>query len=152
MSNPNKCNLSCICCLANKKGARNIKGHRFYRQSAVLPFWRYLEMLRKEARGSAETGSGPSDFLASKWAQAHPSVAEYLTQDKWEDGSARELSTLSIKVQDSGILAVLNDVDSRRSLYVFGTTFEAALKSLEGALAKPGADWRAWSQKGKKKG
>lgn len=108
-------------------------------------------MLKKQTAESLNPGSGPADFLASKWAQAHPTVAEYLTQSQWEDGSARELSTISLKVQDGGILAVLNDVDSRKSLYIFGGTVEAALKALEAALARPGADWRAWSQKGKGK-
>ena len=104
-------------------------------------------MKRPEATQVARDGMFPD----GKWAQALPTIAEYLSSEAWDDGSSRERSSLSIKVQDGCILAVLQDHEFGRGLYVVGATVDAALKSLEKALQSPSADWRVWKSAKKKK-
>lgn len=84
-----------------------------------------------------------------KWAKSLPTLCEYLVTTEWEGGGAREPSTLVLKVQNGCILAAVNDVALKRSLYVSGDTVEATLKSMEKALQSPTADWRKWGSKKK---
>lgn len=103
------------------------------------------------SRDDTPSSGKPGEFPDEKWSKGLPTIVEYMTQDKWGDGKERELSGVTVKYQDGLILIVLNDVAQRRSLYVSANSVEGALKALEKAVSGPGADWRAWSGKGRKK-
>lgn len=103
------------------------------------------------ARPETRAAAGVGDFPDETWKKNMPTIVEYLTQDKWPDNKDRELATVSIKFQDGRVLAVLNDQDLRRSLYVSGDDVSKALRALEKALNDPVADWRAWGGNKKKK-
>lgn len=107
--------------------------------------------LRKPTQADQAAQGSPKALLETPWCKRLPALSEYLCSDSWDDDSPRELSTLTLKVQDGGFLAVMNDLALRRSCYYWGGTVEDALKALEKALGGTGADWRAWSHKGKKK-
>lgn len=104
-------------------------------------------MKRPEAAAAAESGVFPDPAFA----KIHPTLAEYLGDDRWEDGSARERSSLQLKVQDGVILAVLQDHELSRGLYVVGESVTAALRALEKHAGGPGADWRSWKIRKAKK-
>lgn len=99
---------------------------------------------------SAETAEFPDDL----WKKTLPLIVEYLTATKYDDGTERKLSSISIKEQDGSVLVALNDADLDRGLYRTGKTVVDALKAIEKALATDSADWRVWKreQRGKKKG
>lgn len=81
-----------------------------------------------------------------------PRLWEHLADDKWDDGSAREPSSLSVFVADGQMKACLNDRDSECSLYVSGATLVDCLTALEKRLnGDKEADWRAWGKKKKRK-
>jgi hypothetical protein len=63
---------------------------------------------------------------------------------EYEDGTKRELATLTVKEQEGQVLVVLNDKDTSASAYVTGSDVLAALRSLEKALVGGNADWRRW--------
>jgi hypothetical protein len=89
-------------------------------------------------------------FPDEAWLKKLPTICEYLADDAWDDGSPRELSTVSIKCVEGRVVAVLNDPEERRSLYVSGESVMKAMESLERALGSPQADWRRWQGSGKK--
>lgn len=106
-------------------------------------------MIRKREQEAQLTGG--SSWPDDTWLKGLPTICEYLTQETYEGGGARELSKVSISYQDGLVLAAMNDSDQRCSLYRSGDTVLQALKALEKALAGPGADWRSWGgKKGKK--
>ena len=105
--------------------------------------------MKKPESGVTPTWLGK--FPDEKWLKVFPCLCEYLADETWEDGTGRELSTLTIKSQEGHVLAVLNDVAMRRSLYVAGESVEQAVKALERSLGSPGADWRPWGGARKKK-
>jgi len=80
-----------------------------------------------------------------------PLLSEHMGTTVYDDGSARETSTVSLFVEDGCMRAALNDRDNRRSLYISAEGVEACLKGLEAMLADERAQWRAWKVGGKKK-
>lgn len=79
-----------------------------------------------------------------------PTVYEYLVTSKWDDGSERESSTLSVFVEDGMLKIALNDRDQHRSLYVSAETLQGALAALEKAVSGSMPEWRSWGKRGKK--
>lgn len=78
------------------------------------------------------------------FVKKYPLIYEHLTEVKWDDGTAREPSTMSIFVEEGRFKAALNDKATRRSLYVSGERFQDALGALEKALGSQTPDWRVW--------
>lgn len=105
-------------------------------------------MKKPEVVAKAAEGGCPDPAFT----KLYPTLAEYIGDDRWEDGTPRERSSLQVKVQDGMILAVLQDHDLSRGLYVVGESVTEALRSLEKHAKDPAADWRAWkAYKGKRK-
>jgi hypothetical protein len=107
--------------------------------------------MKRPDPATAEAPGGPAQFPDDRWVKSMPLLCEYLASDAWDDGKPREQSTVSIKCQDGRVLAVLNDLEMRRSLYVSAETVEGALKALEKHLGSSLADWRAWKGPARKK-
>lgn len=70
-----------------------------------------------------------------------PALWEFLTVARYEDGQARETSTISISVADDGYKVCLRDRDNGRCLWVTGMTFFDTLKTLEATLKSEDAPW-----------
>lgn len=95
-------------------------------------------------------GIGEVPMVDAKWASAHPLIVEHLTHASWDDGTPREVSTITVFVNDGRIKLCLNDREAQCSLYVTADTMQGAFASLEKQLASgPRADWRKWAPKGK---
>lgn len=102
-------------------------------------------MKRPESAQPALAGNGTrSRFPDDEWEGLFPLVCEYLTTDIYEDGSTRERSGLTIKVQDGKVLVMLNDPSVKRSLYRVGGSLNEALSAIEDVVGSPNADWRIW--------
>lgn len=71
-----------------------------------------------------------------------PTVWEWLTTTAFEDGDSRIPSTLLILSEGGRVKVCLNDRASSRSTWKSGQTLDAALLSLDEALAADNCEWR----------
>ncbi len=142
--------VNCPRCYANRKGRSSFAGHRYYRAKYVpiLPYWSHYV---KRPTERPTTGDDGATTISSGCLGKLPLLVEHLGTQKYEDGSSRETSTLSVFTEDGGLRVALNDRDNRRSLYVSADSLEGCLKALEAMLADDRAAWRAWKTGGKKK-
>jgi hypothetical protein len=99
---------------------------------------------RQATVGSVLAGMPDNDFAAE-----YPTITDYLTCIRYEDGSARVVSALSLFLEEGSCKVALNDKDCKRSLYVAADTFKGALVLLEAALQTDAAPWRQWNGKRK---
>lgn len=98
-------------------------------------------MQRPSTTAAAASGS---EWPDEKWKKETPILTEFLSAALYDDGTVRELSQLTVKLQDGQVLACLQDKDLRRGLYRVSSTVAGALKAIEKALAESSADWRPW--------
>jgi len=80
-----------------------------------------------------------------------PMVLAMLTDDKWDDGSTRETSTLLLFVDADRLKACFKDRALERSVFVTGESLEAILDTLETGLETDALEWRGYGREGKKK-
>lgn len=141
---------NCGKCYENRKGRATHQGHRYclWHPRRKRPYWE-TTVKRPDASklSPAQANAPPTD----QFAVTAPGLMEYLTHDKYEDGTPRERSALSVFIEDGWYKLALNDKDLRRSLYVTAESLIEALKALERHLLADTGDWRSWSG-GKKKG
>jgi len=89
-------------------------------------------------------------FSDEAWAKKYPSIVEHLVCGAYDDGTPRELSSLTISASDGQLQLALNDKEMRRSLYTSAGTLPEALQLMERALVSGTCPWRPW-QGGKRK-
>lgn len=77
-----------------------------------------------------------------EWSSRWPLMLAYMTQDRWEDGTQRQTSSLLLFKQDGMIKVMLRDKDTGLCLWAAGGGLFAALNAVEGLLGDPKADWR----------
>jgi len=76
-------------------------------------------------------------------ARRAPTVLQWLSDDRWDDGSTRQPSTLLVFAEDGCLKACLNDRDGSRSVFVTGGSLEGILDTLEAGLQEDSLPWRA---------
>lgn len=91
---------------------------------------------------TAEAGGVPTAFADHQMAKVCPALLEYLVEDRWEDGSARERATLLLFVEDGWWKACLNDRASQRALWASASTLQGVLGTLEECLQQGTGEWR----------
>lgn len=79
---------------------------------------------------------------AGAWAEAYPSLVEYLTSVRWADGKAREVATLLMVAEGGAWKVCLHDRANGRSVWVSGQSPYEALEVLDGQLETDTAVWR----------
>lgn len=100
-----------------------------------------MSLLRKEdleGRG----GTGPRVLTDHKFASDYPILWSYLTQNKWQDGSPRQTSSLLLFADDGILKGMLRDRDAGLCLWVAGATVSGLFDALEAAVSDSKADWR----------
>ena len=131
----------CYLCTLGAKGKAFYKGHRGYRCGMEIKNGRSRMALVRPTGNQA--GSGGGGVLAGSDATIlFPNVWEYLTGLAWEDGSARQTSTLLVFVEDGMCKMCINDRALGRKAWATGPTPEAAITSLESCLASGAVEWR----------
>lgn len=108
---------------------------------------RDIVMKKPDAKANAEIPDGT--MPDPKFLTDYPSLSEYLSATKWDDGTLRKPCKLSVSVKDSGINLALNDDNFRQSCYSWGRGLQEALETMEEGLTSGQAEWRSWSKKGK---
>ena len=116
----------CPLCYEGAKGRRYWRGHFGYRSPRPV---RQLEVTQVKKPISAVPNSNPlaDDGFLAKERTRWPSLVEYLSQTKWDDGSPRETSTLMLLVEDGMLKACINDRALGRSLWVAADELNVAL-------------------------
>lgn len=84
-------------------------------------------------------GPGVSD---PQMQQRCPTLWQFLTTCQYDDGTAREPSTLLVFLQDGSLKGMIRDKDGDRCLWAAARSLVGLLDALDGALGDPGADWR----------
>ncbi len=94
---------------------------------------------RRESESDVRGGVFDLDSLLPRRA---PTLYQFLTDDKWDDGSQREPGTLLLFADAGRFKACLNDRDSGRSVFVSAVSLEGILEALEEGLAGDSLEWR----------
>jgi len=124
--------------------------YRFYFcKKTYLTTYRTEEMKKRESTPAGEVARAA--VADPSMEKKFPRVWEYMTLLHFDDGTARDLSKLSIFVENGKVKCALNDPAERASLYVAADTLEGALKALEATLGQENPEWRAWNHSTKKK-
>lgn len=91
----------------------------------------------------------PTCPIDPAFQQDFPTLAAYLGDDVWEDGSPRLRSTLIVFAEDDLYKMCLTDKDSDQTLWVASKTMWGLLGAMEGRLNDPDAEWRKRKGPGK---
>lgn len=130
----------CGYCYANLKGRSCFSGHLKGRKGGGYATAKRMALVKPSVAGGVVQGGGKS--VESEFATLHTCLAEYLTSEAWEDGSARITSSLLIFVEGGLYKACLNDRALERTGWATGPSLEACLASLDAAIASDGIEWR----------
>lgn len=76
--------------------------------------------------------------------RTYPSLCEYLVTEKWDDGTARQPSAISLTIDGGHVNIALNDKALKQSLYCVAPTLAEGLQLLEQVLKDGTGNWRAW--------
>lgn len=105
--------------------------------------------MKKPVSGAAApTASG--SWCDPEFQLCYPSLGEHLADTKWDDGSPREVSTVTVKVEGGRFNLSLNDREERSSAYVTADTLHEGLRLLDEGILSGRLDWRPWGGRKKK--
>lgn len=100
-----------------------------------------MGLVRKAELGQKGATLGP--VKPAMMEREMPLVTSYLFDDAYENGEARQRSTITVMAGDLvGVKVVLNDRAEAMSLWVTGESVDDALLTMEILLSKPDAPWR----------
>jgi hypothetical protein len=84
------------------------------------------------------------------WACGYRVLWEFLSEAKYEDGTARVLPSVTLFVDETGLKACLNDRDQGQVAFVSAGTLEGLWEALERGLTNCSLDWRSATAKRRK--
>ena len=98
----------------------------------------------KKPDAKAKAAIKKDGFSDLDFRKRYPKLTEYLITSRWEDGSARELSSIAISVHDGLVQVAVNDKELKQSLYSTAGTLPEALQLAEDAIKDDLGAWRPW--------
>jgi len=133
--------------------AREWKRSKQVNATLLVPqeFWREMDSYQKKEmvmsflqKGRPATVAGANAGVAvdGDFADRYPALSEYMTGDKYPDGSKRDVSRLGVFVDPDGWKAQLRDVDRGLVLWATDRSFLGVLEALEGLLISEQPPWR----------
>jgi len=133
--------LWCPLCYEGLRGRRSHKGHstcirHMCKRARRKRVW---FMLKKR---SSDNGQSPERPPSCRLTESLPSLAEFLAEVAWPDGSPRQTGTLMVFVEDGRWKGWLHDRDQSCSCFVSNTTLSNLLSALDAGLADEGLEWR----------
>lgn len=81
----------------------------------------------------------------SDFAKRFPTLAQFLCDCWYDDGEAREVSSLTVKMAD-GVTLALSDPDLSQSCFTTAPTLSDAFLAMESALAGGLIKWHRWKR------
>lgn len=87
----------------------------------------------------------------AEFARMYPTIAAYLSDDRWDDGKPRELSSLTVSIVGGLLQLALNDKARGCSCYSSAPSLGEALALLDNAVLEERVQWRVWKQGGEKR-
>jgi len=100
----------------------------------------------KKAKASESGPVDPVGGLDADWLKRHPALVEYLTLDRFDDGSRRETASITLFAGEGMLKACFNDRANRRMAFVSGSSPSALLGALERGLSSDSLEWREVKQ------
>jgi hypothetical protein len=94
---------------------------------------------KAERRVSDPAGGG---FVDAAFTASYPTLWMYLTQRRWDDGSERRTSTLTIFADGVAAKCLLKDRDAGLCLWVASESVLTLFEVLEAALCDGETEWR----------
>jgi len=83
------------------------------------------------------------DAVDGEFSSRYPTLWDYLSQAAWEDGKARQTSTLFIFLDDGKWTVMLKDRDRELVAFFKAERLTVCLTLIEDALCSDSVDWRA---------
>lgn len=99
-----------------------------------------MAIAKPNQNGSPNGVPGPA--AGGDWGVLFPTLVEYLTSDRYEDGSARLTSTLLVFAESGTWKACFADRDNDRNTFVSAGTPEGCLGVLEERLKSDTVEWK----------
>jgi len=106
-------------------------------------------MVKRRSTGESNGDSSRDRLLDEDFFEEWPTVWEYLSETRFDDGKPRETSTVLIFVDAERLKVCLSDREANEVAFVSGATFKEAMDALERGLAGGTLDWRPGKRKGK---
>lgn len=135
------CEGWCGQCYSNIKGRSNYRGHQGYR-SRPTPAAEGVLVAIKKRQSALEPSAAPVALAKTLFAKSCPTLFEFLSAESYEDGTSRQLPTITVFVSPSGFQACLNDRDQSQACFVTSGTLEGLWAALEKGLADDTLAWR----------
>lgn len=85
---------------------------------------------------------GPALAAPEDFTDLFPHLWSFMTQTRWEDGTARLPSTVSVFLQHGKWTACLTEKNWGLILFATADRLEGLWEALDARLAEPKADWR----------
>lgn len=101
--------------------------------------------------GTLPESSSVTPTLAGEWPTLFPALVEFLTLDRWEDGTSRLPGSLTLFADGGSWKLCLNCKDSSRIAFVSGLSPEGVFQAAEDGLVRSVLDWRATGRNGSRK-
>lgn len=134
---------SCPFCYSNVKGRSNYLGHSAYRKVSKTLVYKWENVMKKPDSSPVHV-PGSSACVDSAWLKRFPITCSYLCDGTWDDGTPRELSTISINFSQGNPTVGLSDHALQCSLYSTAGSVQDALDALEKVLKAGIGAWRPW--------
>jgi hypothetical protein len=98
-------------------------------------------MLQKKAERRVNDPSH-GGFVDPVFSQEYPTLWDHLTQRKWDDGSERRTSTITLFADGACAKGLLKDRDAGLCLWIAAPTLLGLFEALELALCDAETEWR----------
>lgn len=99
-------------------------------------------MMKKDAQTRRVQGVSPLLVKDERYEKKCPTLWAHLTAVQWDDGTARQTSSLLIFTGDGCFKAMLRDREAGLCLWVAADGLEKLLLVMEAALNDPQQEWR----------
>jgi hypothetical protein len=98
-------------------------------------------VIRRQER--AGQSAAPVEALVdTAFLNAFPDLHDHMTQVRWEDGSLRNTSSVTLFIEGAQWKACLNDRDAGLVAFVAGRSFNDVLRALNDGIKGDTLDWR----------
>lgn len=98
----------------------------------------------KRPVSSSASGGPPRAAVDLEFRRRWPTLASYVLDVTWEDGSRRETATVTVFAEDGLLKASINDRAGKRTAFMAGETLDGLLDRLDTGLEEEKLDWRPW--------